>query len=221
MCGRFANSETIPVQAARFAAREAPGCQEWKPTYNAAPTQKHPVVIQDFSSRRIGLMQWGWKPDFMKGKLLVNARGEEAIGKRTFQDALAKRRCIVPATLFYEWLERTDGPNLPHAFARQDRNLFGIAGLWQPVGEGVERIGQFILLTVQANAVVAPVHHRMAAILRPDDEACWLDPATSAEGAHQLLQPLAPEGMTAWRVSLAVNSVKRTDSDLVTPVESA
>lgn len=217
MCGRFSNSETIPAQAARFEAKEALGCQEWQPTYNAAPTQKHPVIIQDFSSRRLGLMQWGWKPDFMKGKLLVNARGEEAIGKKTFQEAMAKRRCIVPATLFYEWKERTDGPNLPHAFARQDRSLFCIAGLWQPIGEGVDRIGQFILLTVQANAVVSPVHHRMAAILRPKDEQHWLNPASDAQGAHQLLRPFEPEAMTAWMVSLAVNSVKRTDAALIEP----
>lgn len=209
------------MQAARFRAKEAPGSQDWQPTYNAAPTQRHPVVIQDFASRRLGLMQWGWKPDFLKGRLLVNARGEEAISKRTFQEALAKRRCIVPATVFYEWLERSDGPNLPHAFARQDRALFAIAGLWQPVGDGIERIGQFILLTVQANPVVAPVHHRMAAMLRQEDEARWLDPATDAHGAHELLKPYAAEAMAGWPVSLAVNSVRRTDADLVAPVGEA
>ena len=89
MCGRFANSETIPAQAARFEAVVAPGSDAWQPTWNAAPSQRHPAVIQGFKERRIGLMAWGWKPTFMAGRMLVNARGEEALGKKTFQAAMA------------------------------------------------------------------------------------------------------------------------------------
>ncbi|MEK7412535.1 MAG: SOS response-associated peptidase family protein [Planctomycetota bacterium] len=102
MCGRYANSETIPAQAARCKADLTPDLNTWKPTWNAAPSQRHPVVIQDMTSRRIGLMSWGWKPEFMSGKMLVNARGEEALGKRTFTEAMYRRRCIVPALLFHD-----------------------------------------------------------------------------------------------------------------------
>lgn len=154
------------------------------------------------------------------GRLLVNARGEEALGKRTFQSAMSKRRCLVPATAFYEWQERTGGPSLPHAIAHLDRALFGIAGLWELVGEGEQRIGIFILLTVPANPVVAPVHHRMAAILRPEDEGRWLDPATDGPAASTLLQPYPAELITAWPVSMAVNSVKQDGTVLIEPVST-
>lgn len=218
MCGRYANSETIPAQAARFKADPTPDIDKWKPTWNAAPSQRHPVVIQDKTSRRLGLMAWGWKPDFMNRKMLVNARGEEALGKRTFTEAMNRRRCIVPATAFYEWQERERPPNLPHAFAALDRSLFGIAGLWEPVEIDGKRTGIFLLLTVPANATVMPIHHRMAAILTPQNEQLWLDPMTDGRGATGLLKP-SPDGtLEVWPVSMRVNSVREDGEGLLRSV---
>lgn len=215
MCGRYANSETIPAQAARFRAVVTPGTDAWEPTWNAAPTQRHPVVIQDASSRRIGLMSWGWPRSFATGGLLPNARGEEALGKPTYREALYRRRCIIPATVFYEWQERTTAPSIPHAVALRDRVLLGIAGVWESATDGTDRVGRFLLFTVPANAVVAPILHRMAAVLRPEDEALWLDPATDGPCAHKLLQPYPAEAMDAWRISTAVNSVRMDGPQLL------
>ena len=220
MCGRYANSETIPAQAARFAAAITAGGEQWKPTWNAAPSQRHPVIMQDTASRRLGLMQWGWKPTFMAGRMLVNARGEEALGKKTFETAMHRRRCIVPATAFYEWQEHTGRPSLPHAIALHDRSLFGIAALWESMTDGDVRVGAFVLLTVPANGVVAPIHHRMAAILQPADEARWLNPTTDGPTASALLQPYPGELTTAWPIPMTVNSVRHDGPELIRPTPS-
>lgn len=217
MSGRFANPESIPLQAGRFKAVVAPGTEAWRPTWNAAPTLRHPVVIQDHSSRRIGLMTWGWKPLTLNGRMLVDLPADEAISTRTFQPAVERHRCLVPATAFYEWQEREPGPAAPFAVARRDRRPFGIAGLWESAGDRDHHVGIFVLLTVPANPLLAPIHHHMAAILHPEDEDRWLDPANDGQRAIGLLQPPAVETVAAWPVSMAVESVENDGPQLLDP----
>lgn len=166
MCGRFANPLTATdLETKLQATANALYARGWKPTFNAAPSQQHPVMILHDREKRIGLMRWGWRPTFMKGDL-VNARGEEAHTKKTFLEAFQRRRCLVPASAFYEWSEVTK-PTKPYAIARVDREPFTIAGLWcfLDASEGEERQPAFLLLTVPANETVAPVHHRQARII--------------------------------------------------------
>jgi len=210
MCGRFANSEDPEIQAAYFLAKAA--AQGWRPSWNAAPTQSLPVVMPSDDGRELNLMRWGWHRDFERTQLLVNARGEEAAGKRTWQEALARRRCIVPATAFYEWSEAT---NQPYAFQLASRGLFGIGALWEPTPSG----SAFVLLTTIANAVVSPVHHRMAHILPQPSVAAWLDPATSSSVIAQLICPYPAELMRSFPVSRAVNAVAHDSPELLTPVD--
>ena len=107
MCGRYANAETIPAMAARFRAEvsaSSEGITTWGPSWNIAPTQRHPVVIQDRHSRRIGLMRWGWQPTFMAGKTLtlyfVNHRPElsEGVGLWIHGHTHASCDYIIPET---------------------------------------------------------------------------------------------------------------------------
>lgn len=197
-----------------------PGIAGWHPTWNAAPTQPLPVVLPDGGARALTLMRWGWRRDFTRGddtaaaggaregQLLVNARGEEAAGKRTWREALRTRRCLVPATAFYEWKEAS---RQPWAFTRSDRGPFAIAGLWEPDGEG----GAFILLTTVANAVVAPVHHRMACIVPREAHDAWLDPQTPAAAVAALIAPYPATAMRAWPVGTAVNRVANDGARLL------
>lgn len=152
MCGRFANSETIPAMRAHFAAE---GTEiAWTASWNITPTRNIPVLIQDLRSRRLGLMRWGWNPAALGGRLLINCRGEEAHQKRLFTETLIHRRCLVPATLFYEWQPATVPKARPQPFAFADTrsSLFAIAGLWSNrVATDGARIGEVILMTVPAN----------------------------------------------------------------------
>jgi putative SOS response-associated peptidase YedK len=84
MCGRFANSETIPVLR-RFFDAGGPSA-DWEPSLNICPTRSIPVLLGGSVGRRIGLMRWGWNPTALAGRLLINCRGEEAHAKRMFQE---------------------------------------------------------------------------------------------------------------------------------------
>jgi len=211
MCGRFANAEDVKFVAIRFGAEVDAEVETWKPTWNAAPTQRLPVVTQDATGRHLGLMRWGWPIGFKPG-IHVNAIGETARDKKSFAAAYRTRRCIVPASAFYEW--RAAGPSgqepklkLPWAFQVEGGALFGIAALWQPIEVGGKTVPGFLLLTTVANRVVAPVHHRMAAILPRVAEGVWLDPATPLDALDDLMVPLDPQVMSAHRVSPQVNRV--------------
>ncbi len=188
----------------------------WKPTWNAAPSQQHPVCILHNGERRVGLMRWGWKPSFLKGRDLVNARGEEAHAKPTFAEAFVAHRCLVPATAFYEWSE-AEKPTKPYAIARKDRDPFTIAGLWtylDPV-EGQERLPAFLLLTVPAGETVMPIHHREALIIAPEDRDRWMDPKTPFADVLKLVKGCPAEELEIWPVSRAVNSPKNDGPELL------
>ncbi len=217
MCGRFANPMTAKDLALRLQAEaNALYARGWKPTWNAAPSQQHPVLIRHDGLRRLGVMRWGWKPGFLKGRDLVNARGEEAHAKPTFADAFQRRRCLVPALAFYEWCESTK-PSQPYAIARADGEPFTIAALWsslEPVAGG-ERTPAFLLLTVPANATVAPVHHRQACIIAPAARDRWLDPATPFNEVRDLVAACRAEELTVWPVSKAVNAPANDGPELL------
>jgi len=220
MCGRFANNLTIEAMTMRFSATTAVAEDAWAPTYNAAPTHELPVVLQDQRGRRLGLMRWGWPQSWNARGLHVNAIGETAADKPAFAAAFASRRCLVPATAFYEW-QAHGRQKLPYAFRRTDGGGFAIAGLWQGVTLGDRRVGAFILLTTVANAVVAPVHHRMAAMLTDAGVGRWLDPTAAPEEMRALLAPYDAAGMTAHRVSSEVNAVAHNGPHLLAPVPEA
>ncbi len=111
MCGRFANSESIPVIAGRWAAGFAEGAADWQPSDDFRPSQRIPVLLEDAARpRRLGLMTWGWTRDFARSSLLINARAEDAEQKPTFSAALRLRRCLVPATTWFEWQEVAGSP---------------------------------------------------------------------------------------------------------------
>ena len=144
-----------------------------------------------------------WAADPSIGERLINARSETAAQKPAFQDAFSQRRCIVPADGFYEWTARNRG-HVPHCFRRRDGEMLAIAGLydsWVAPGGGI--IESCTLLTLEANAVVRPVHGRMPVLLRPEDFDAWLDPEeTDPRKLSRLLAPSPP----AWLEDRIVDS---------------
>jgi putative SOS response-associated peptidase YedK len=186
----------------------------WKrERYNCPPGEKHPIVIHQDGERRAILAHWGWRRDFAP-KFFPNARGEEILGKRTFRDAaLNRQRCLVPARLFYEWRE---ADRQPFAFALRTRAWFGIGALWEPVADGLA----FTLLTVPANAVVAPIHHRMPVIIAPERYGDWLDPERPWEATQEQVAPYPSELMESWPIGPRISSNRSEGADLVAPVQA-
>lgn len=218
MCGRFAVD--LPVDLIRALFGTAGPLPNSKPSWNIAPTQSVPVVRYHSESgeRRLDLLRWGLIPHWSKdkGRQPINARAETVASSGMFKGALAARRCIVPMTAFYEWVQ-TSKPKQPFAFGREDHQPLAMAGLWEswkdPAGELVRT---FTIITTTANATLAPVHDRMPVVLEAEGWGTWL-----TEGVLALLRPAADDVLTRWKVSSRVNSVRNNGADLLEEVGQA
>ncbi len=137
---------------------------------------------------------------------MINARAETIAEKPAYKHALARRRCLIPADGFYEWM-KTGDHRTPVHLRFEDGRLFAFAGIWERwVSPGESELYSCALVTVEPNRVVAPVHNRMPAILAPEDEEMWLSPTAEVAEVLPLLRPHDPDGMEAFPVSRKVNS---------------
>lgn len=195
------------------------------PRYNIAPTQYAPVILGG-ERRQLHLFRWGlipaWSKDLAIGQKMINARSETLTEKASFREAFRKRRCIVPAGGFYEW-DKSRGKKIPYRFYLKNRPILSMAGLWDlwqsPEGE---KIYSFAIITTEPNDTIAPYHHRMAALLDPDEEALWLDQNIQGEKLlSSLLKPYAGDPLEKQRVSEAVNAVRKDFAALLYPDEES
>jgi putative SOS response-associated peptidase YedK len=188
--------------------------------YNIAPTQPVPVARDGAGGRELVLARWGlvphWAQDPSIGNRLINARSETVAEKPSFRDAFRKRRCLVPATGFYESLASPGGKQ-PFHFRLLGGRPFAFAGLWERWDKGAEPVESCTILTTEANAVVRPVHERMPVILRPEDFAGWLDPLGNPAALQALLRPYPAEEMEARAVGRWVNDPRHEGADCLTP----
>jgi len=228
MCGRY-TIHTDPSTIARAFGVAGP-LPNVEPRYNAAPLQQLPVVRfnPETGERRLGLLRWGlvpvWAKDPAIGSKMINARQETVRSSGAFRAAFAKRRCLVPADAFYEWRKLDAKTKQPYAIAMVDRSLFAFAGLW----EGWKNLATeqwehtFTIITGEPNAVTAPIHDRMPAILPPEAWPRWLgEEAAGPEDLAALLKPFPAEAMTAWPVHRDVGNVRNDRPDLIERLNSA
>ncbi len=217
MCGRIAVTLPNDAMAQVFGAVPANSLPQ-VPNYNVCPTTQVHVVATDGDIRRLGAMRWGFLPTWYKsltdGPLLINARAETIAEKPAFRDACRQRRCILPASGFYEWTKDEAGNRLPWYITRQDDAPLALAGVWQCWGE--DRLPTCAVVTTQANADVDHIHHRMPVILEPHDWAKWL--GEEGHGAALLMKPAAEATLTAFRVATKVNSNRASGADLILPL---
>src|SRR5262245_25488416 len=220
MCGRFTLTSTPEELARRFGLDAPPSVS---PRYNIAPGQDVLAVrARAEGGRVITPLRWGlvpaWAESESVGARLINARAESAAEKPAFRDAFRARRCIVPASGFYEWASRGDFRQ-PYWIAPGDGAPWGIAGLWErwTASDG-SRIESCALLTTAANARIAELHDRMPAILAPEAYPVWLDPACDAAALAALLAPLAPDALLVRPVGTRVNRVENDDARLLDAV---
>ena len=196
MCGRYALAVPKEDVEAEFSMIRI----EWfPPRYNIAPTQPILVVRAERGERRPALVRWGlipsWTKDLSALPLLFNARSETAAEKPAFRGAFRHRRCLIPATGFYEWQKGPDGRKQPFYLQPARGGVIAFAGLWD---EWADDKGNVIdtatILTTAANRELAPIHERMPVVVQPDQYDLWLGlDAGRGEGASRLLLP-PPDG---------------------------
>lgn len=226
MCGRFTMHHDPDQVTDRFEVTQS--LFTLPERYNIAPQQTVGVVRQIAQNERIlDGYRWGLVPFWAKeqaiGNKMINARAETLAEKPAFKAALTRRRCLIPTDGFYEW-DKLGGTRQPTHFRRRDGGLFAFAGLWEewrdPAGgEDAPPLHTFTIITTTPNETVGRIHDRMPVILRPEDEAFWLDPEIRRPNdLLPLLVPYPDELMDAVPVSRRVNSPATDDPDLLTPL---
>jgi putative SOS response-associated peptidase YedK len=223
MCGRFALT-TPPDVIARW--YELMQRLEFGPRYNIAPTQPIVAVRNNANQQREGVMlRWGlvpfWAKDPSIGSRLINARSESAAEKPSFREAMKKRRCLIPASGFYEW-KKIGGAKQPYYITREDRDVLTFAGLWEfwkdkDTGEAIESC---TILTTTANKSLHHLHERMPVLLPREAWQQWLDVEQyDPKKLSKLLKPEPEKGWTILPVNRRVNSPANDDPTVLETVE--
>ncbi|MEL6957747.1 MAG: SOS response-associated peptidase [Pseudomonadota bacterium] len=217
MCGRMAITLPHDAMSQLFDAAPANDLPH-VPNYNVCPTVQVATVTSDGGQRRYAPMRWGFIPHWYKapngGPLLINARAETIAEKPAFKAACRERRCIIPASGFYEWTRLEDGTKLPWYITRQDGAPLAFAAIWQDWKD----IGPTAaIVTTAANETMGKIHHRIPVILEQDDWALWL--GETGKGAATLMQATGEDTLGFMRVSQAVNSNRATGPELIEPFE--
>ncbi len=232
MCGRYVVAYDPNTLIDGFSVtRVVPFPKRW----NVAPMSMVPVVRETKTGERIAEpMRWGllpyWANDAKLAAKLNNARAEGIESKPSFRQAVRRRRCLLPASGFYEWQtvagvkqpwyispRATSGAALPFAFA-------GLFEAWRAAdaSEDADWLLTCCVITTTPNALMAPIHDRMPVILPPAAWAAWLDRGQQDPAAlAPLLQPADPATMQAWPVSRHVNRSTSEGEALLQPMPGA
>jgi len=195
-----------------------------EPRYNIAPTQPVAVIPND-GRNQLDYYVWGLIPSWAKdptiGNRMINARSETLTEKPSFRNAFRRRRCLIPASGFYEWKavegQKTKTPMYIHL---ADGKPFAFAGLWErwdsPDGSTVFSC---TIITTRPNEMLSQIHNRMPVILKPEDYSLWLETAEQPVNRLQaLLEPYPEEKMGAYEVSRLVNSPSIDEPALIRPL---
>jgi putative SOS response-associated peptidase YedK len=224
MCGRFALKQNPGTLEEWYEAIAMP---DFAMHYNIAPGATI-VTVRDTPEGRAGsLMRWGLIPSWAKDPaslpMLHNARGETLAEKPMFRQAFRRRRCLIPASGFYEW-KAVPGQKSKQPFyvSFRDGSPMSFAGLWESsrTAEG-GTLDSCTIVTTGANEMLEPIHNRMPVILDRNDWADWLgEEPVPAERLMELIKPFHADTMQAWGVSHAVNKVGNDEPKLLQPIAS-
>jgi putative SOS response-associated peptidase YedK len=220
MCGRFGLFATPELLEEYFALAVRPAALA--PRYNIAPGQAVAVVRERDGRRALDELRWGlipfWAKDASIGHRLVNARLDGLATKPAFREAWARRRCLVPASGFYEWSEPVQGRKRPYFATASAEPLLALAGLWErwraPTGETRETC---VVVTTAATGALATIHDRMPLLVPRAAQTSWLDPKTSLAE----IAAVVPPTLALRAVGFGVNDTRNDDATLVAPLAEA
>lgn len=225
MCGRF--THRLSWEQIHRLYNLTLGFTNLEPSYNVAPTDTIFIVIDRNGKRELAPARWGlvpawWKKSLKELPATFNARAESVATKPMFRSAYAKRRCIVPASGFYEWTGEK-GKKQPHYITPhitpRDQSVFSFAGLWEEwlnLSTGKALRSATIIIT-DAQEPIKSLHDRMPVMLAPEDFEPWL--TGKLEIQTLAAKPMPP--VNIWPVSPRVNSVKNNEPDLIERIEQA
>lgn len=212
MCGRYNLIATGQQLMDHFKLLSVPA---HKPDYNIPPGQKILAIVQlEEENNRAVNLHWGlipsWSKDSKISSHLINARAETLTEKPSFKNAYRQRRCLIPATGFFEWQAGTNGKQ-PYHIHKQENALFAFAGVWEHWEHQQETIYSCTIITTAANDKIAPIHNRMPVIIAPDDYNRWLDKKITAIEITDFLAADAYHAMLVTPISTRINNPLHND----------
>ena len=228
MCGRYAMFGPVSTSRAAKAALDTLGVDlesaldQRDPQYNVAPTQKAPILAHSDEGYTINGTRWGlipsWAKDEKIGSKLINARVETVAEKPSFRAAFKKRRCLVPASGYFEWKGEA-GHKQPYFIHDPDGDLLMFAGLWEgwKPGDDAEWLHTFTIITGEPGKVSGDIHDRQPVILPPESWQEWL--TDEPDIAADVLQHAPEAKLVYYPVTKAVGSPRNKGPEMVQPVE--
>jgi len=219
MCGRFNLIATKPQIMEHFGLQRLP---DYQPDYNIPPGQKIIAIVRlDDGSNKAVNLHWGLIPSWSKDRKisshLINARAETLTEKPSFRNAYQHRRCLIPATGFFEW-QTTEAGKQPYHIHQPEFALFAFAGLWEHWEHQQETVYSCTIITTEANDKIATIHDRMPVIITPDFYACWLNKQNTAVEITDFLAADAYSTMQLTPISTRVNNPMHNDEVCLTEV---
>ena len=193
MCGRYRNLQSwsdLHAALSEFLVAPSQLALNLEPREQVRPTQQAPIVtMSDANQIKVWNARWWLIPWFHKGTVkdwkatTFNARSETVASSRAYRDAFAKRRCLVVADGWYEWMGPRDGNDKrkqPWLFTLNRKAPIMLAGIWdicETTDEG--QIESFTVVTQSAGAPLNGYHDRAPVVLFGEDWRRWLN--TSAD----------------------------------------
>ncbi len=217
MCGRFALSTPIGRVASMMDCEPLSDVTPFEPSWNIAPQNFIPVATEigvdgaEHVGRHFRLMRWGYRPSWAKAshREPINARSETMHEKPMFRTAAQRRRGIVPANGWYEWMTTPQGKT---PWYHQEKESFStMAVLWDTWNDGREHLESCVVLTQTANEDCRDVHNRMPVLLGEGSWEAWL------RGGVLPPQP-EPGSIVRHPVDRTVNNVNNDHPGLVQPI---
>ncbi|SEJ32851.1 SOS response-associated peptidase [Demequina mangrovi] len=226
MCGRYANFLTEQELVDAFEIAVIADEARIAPRYNIGPMQDTSIIVaRKEAGRSLETARWGLVPSWAKdpaiGSRMFNARSETVAEKPSFRAAFAKRRCIVPASGYYEWKAGEDGKT-PYFIHTEDGTPLAFAGLFEfwrdkALGDEAPWLATCSVVTTAARAAMQEIHDRQPVMLMPDEAAAWLDAGTSKDDLFAAIAAPAPE-LTWHAVDKAVGNIRNQGEQLVLPI---
>ncbi|MEV4658443.1 SOS response-associated peptidase [Micromonospora sp. NPDC049301] len=225
MCGRYATTRGSGELSALFESSDDTD-GGIRPDHNVAPTDPVPLVrVSPEGHRSLCVGRWGFLPHWSRSAAgaarMINARAETIATSRAYAGAFARRRCLVPADGWYEWVRQPDGGRQAYYMTRTDGSVLALAGIWSVWESGADTRLTFSVLTTAALGELAEVHDRMPVLLPPERWSSWLAPTDEPE---RLLAPPAADqlaGLEVRPVGPAVGDVRNDGPQLIARVPLA
>ncbi len=222
MCGRFGLWPDPQEVQSHFQLQEP---LPLGPRYNIAPGQEILAIGQDSNQvRKPSMLHWGliphWAKEAKTGYKMINARAESLWAKPAYKAAAKRRRCLIPASCFFEWKRKEQGAKQPYCIRPKNGELFAFAGIWEhwEDSQSGQVINSCAIVTTQANEAVSELHDRMPVIVSPADYDVWLDRRVEQpENLQDLLEPSPNGELAMYPVSTEVNSPKNDHPGVIEP----